>query len=267
MSQFKNKVIVITGASEGIGRALCLALAPQKPKLALAARIGARLNELKMQVEKLGGQALVVPTDVTQEESCRELINATIKEWQAIDVLVNNAGGTMWTRFDKITDMSIFERLMRLNYLGTVYCTYYALPHLKKNKGLIVGVSSAAGITGVPERTAYAATKHAMFGFFDSLRIELDGTGVGVTMVAPDFVVSEIHRRALGFDGKPLGTSPMQESKTMSAATCASIIVRGMEKRDRLNLTSKRVKLIRLLRIFAPKLIDAIAKKGIRDGK
>jgi short-subunit dehydrogenase len=267
MSHFKDKVIVVTGASEGIGRALCLALASQCPRLVIAARNEARLNDLKKEIAAKGAQVLVVPTDVTQEASCKNLIQKTIEQWGALDVLVNNAGGTMWTMLEDITDTSIFERLIQLNYLGSVYCTYYALPHLKKSRGLIVGVSSAAGLMGVPTRTAYAASKHAMFGFFNSLRIELDGTGVGVTMVAPEYVLSEIHRRALGPDGRPLRKSPLQENKIMTAQTCAALMVRAMEKRDRLVLTSLRVKVGRWLQIFSPRLIEHIVKKAIQEKK
>jgi len=267
MAIFTDKVIVVTGASEGIGRALCLALAPQKPKLAFAARNAERLNELMKELESKGAQALMVPTDVTSEEACNRLIRMTIEKWGSIDVLVNNAGRTMWTNFEDITDTSIFEKMMRLNYLGSVYCTYYALPYLKKSKGLIVSVSSVAGITGVPARTAYAASKHALFGFFDSLRIELDGTGVSVTMVAPDFVLSEIHRRALGHDGKPLGKSPLQEDKIMTAQTCAALIVEAMENRERLLLMSLRAKVGRWIRLGSPRFVDNIAKKAIRNKK
>jgi short-subunit dehydrogenase len=267
MAIFTDKVIVVTGASEGIGRALCLALAPQRPKLAIAARNEGRLNELMKEVESKGARALIIPTDVTSEDACKNLIKKTIEKWGSIDVLVNNAGGTMWTNFEDIADTSIFEKMIRLNYLGSVYCTYYALPHLKKSKGLIVAVSSVAGLTGIPTRTAYAASKHALFGFFDSLRIELDGTGVSVTMVAPAFVLSEIHRRALGHDGKPLGKSPLQEDKIMTAQTCAALIVKAMENRERLLLMSLRAKVGRWIRLVSPQLVDNVAKKAIRDKK
>jgi short-subunit dehydrogenase len=267
MAIFADKVIAVTGASEGIGRALCLALAPQKPRLAIAARNEKRLNELVREVESKGARALAVPTDVTSEEACKRLIAMTIEKWAAIDVLVNNAGGTMWTNFEDITDTSIFEKIMRLNYLGSVYCTYYALPHLKKSKGLIVVVSSVAGMAGVPTRTGYAASKHALFGFFDSLRIELEGAGVSITMVAPDFVLTEIHRRALGHDGKPLGKSPLQEGKIMTAEKCAALVVNAMERKDRLLLTSRRAKVGRWVRMLSPRLVDSIAKKAIRDRK
>jgi NAD(P)-dependent dehydrogenase (short-subunit alcohol dehydrogenase family) len=209
----------------------------------------------------------VVPTNITDEEACKRLIGTAVEQWGALDVLVNNAGGTMWTTFEEITDTSIFERLMRLNYLGSVYCTYYALPHLKKSHGLIVAVSSAAGLAGVPTRTAYAASKHALFGFFDSLRIELAGTGVNVTMVAPDFVLSEIHRRALGCDGKPLGKSPMQEDRIMTSEACAALMVEAMAKRERLLITSTRAKVGRWVRMFSPRLTDRITRKAIMDKK
>jgi short-subunit dehydrogenase len=267
MAIFTDKVIVVTGASEGIGRALCLALAPQRPKLAIAARNEERLNELMKEVESKGAQVLIVPTDVTGEEACKRLIRVTIEKWGSMDVLVNNAGRTMWTNFEDITDTSIFEKMMQLNYLGSVYCTYYALPYLKKSKGLIVAVSSVAGLTGVPTRTAYAASKHALFGFFDSLRIELDGTGVNVTMIAPDFVLSEIHRRALGYDGKPLGKSPLQENEIMTAEKCAALIVKAMENRDRLLLMSIRSKMGRWIRLVSPQLVDNVAKKAMREKK
>ncbi|MBI5529141.1 MAG: SDR family oxidoreductase [Deltaproteobacteria bacterium] len=263
MPEFTDRVIIVTGASEGIGRALCVALAPQGPRLVLAARNRERLGSLKAEVESLGARALVVPTDVTIEAECRSLVEKTVADRGAIDALVANAGGTMWARLDEVTDTGIFERLMRLNYLGAAWCTYYALPHLKKSKGRIVAISSAAGLTGVPTRTGYAASKHAMMGFFDSLRIELFGTGVTVTIVAPYFVVSEIHRRALGPDGKPLGTSPMVESKVMTTAACAQKIVRAMERRDRLLVTSKRARLGMFIKLFSPETVDKMAKKAI----
>ncbi len=264
---FQEKVIVVTGASEGIGRALCLALAAQKPRLVLAARNKNRLNQLKGEVESEGAKAVVVPTDVSEEKACKNLIERTITEWGQIDVLVNNAGMTMWTTLEDMKDTSIIEQLMRINYFGAAYCTYYALPYLKESEGRLVAVSSLAGLNGVPTRTAYAASKHAMFGFFDSLRIELMGAGVTVTMVAPDFVLSEIHRRAFGKDGKPLGSSPMQEEKIMTAEECSSLIVKAMENRDRLAILSFRGKAGRWVKLIAPGLIDRVALKAIQAAR
>ena len=264
---FQDKVIIVTGASEGIGRALCLALAMQKPKLVLAARNEDRLNELKAEIESKGAHALVVPTDVSQENSCKELIEKTINHWDRLDVLVNNAGRTMWTTLEQVTDTSIIEQIMRINYLGAAYCAYYALPYLKQNKGRIAAVSSVAGLTGVPTRTAYCASKHAMFGFFDALRVELMDSGVTVTMIAPDFVLSEIHRRAFAGDGSPLGESPVQEEKIMTAEECAVQIIEALENRKRLLIMSSRGKVGRWIKLIAPGLIDRVAQRAIREAK
>lgn len=265
MDTFQDKVIVVTGASEGIGRALCLALAPQGPKLALAARNVERLEQLKAECEAAGAKAIVIPADLTSQDDCKRLIDETAAAFGGIDVLVNNAGRTMWTLFEEITDLSIFEQLMRLNYLGAVYCTYYALPHLKQSQGRIVAISSVAGLAGVPTRTGYAATKHAMFGFFNSLRVELAAYGVSVTLIAPDFVLSEIHRRAFDARGDALGRSPLQESKIMTAETCAHLIADAMAHRKRLLLTSRRGKIGRWLAFLAPSLMDKIARKAIEQ--
>jgi short-subunit dehydrogenase len=131
-------------------------------------------------------------------------------------------------------DLSIVERLMRLNYLGSVYPTFHALPHLKRSRGRIVAVASLAGLIGVPTRTGYSAAKHAVIGFFDSLRVELADDGVSVTVICPDFVVSEIHKRALGPDGQPLGANPMAKSKIMTAEECAALMIGAIERRERL---------------------------------
>jgi short-subunit dehydrogenase len=267
MGTYTGKVVVVTGASAGIGRELCLQLAPQRPRLVLAARDEARLHEVGEECRKRGAEALVCRTDVSSLDDCRTLVERTIAHYQALDVLVNNAGMSMWARFDEVQDIGIYESLMRVNYLGCVYPTHFALPELRRRRGQIVVVASLAGLTGVPTRTGYAATKHALFGFFDSLRIELDGTGVSVTMVAPDFVVSEIHRRSVGKDGRPLGESPMQEGRIMTTEACASMILGAMEKRKRLVVGSARGKLGRFVRLFAPGLIDRIAARAVREGK
>lgn len=263
MSTFTGKVIVITGASEGIGRALSLALAPQNPRLVLSARNAERLDSLAAECRALGADTLPVPADVTVEAECRGLIRRAVESYGGIDVLVANAGATMWCRLDQMEDLSVLEKVMAVNYFGAAYCTAAALPWLKQCRGRIVAVASVAGLTGVPERTGYSASKHAMVGFFDSLRIELADTGVSVTVVAPDFVVSQIHRRALGADGAPLGETPMQEGRIMTADRCAQLIVHAMERRKRLLITSARGRLGRWLKLIAPGLIDKVARKAI----
>ena len=261
----KDRRIILTGASEGIGRALALALASRGARLALAARDRERLESLAQECRTRGGEALAVPTDVTNQQDLEWLVAETVKSFGGLDAVIHNAGITMWSRFDALQDFTIFERIMEVNYLAPVRLTALTLPHLRQSRGLIVAIASLAGLTGVPERSGYAASKHAMIGFFDSLRIELAGTGVDVSVVAPDFVVSEIHKRAIGPDGEPLGASPMMQQKIMTADECAARIVRAMEKRQRLLLMSRRGRLGRWLKLLAPAVIDRIAARAIRQ--
>ena len=265
MGTFTGKTVLITGASEGIGRALALALAAERAQLALNARDYVRLAEAVRECAARGAEALALPADVSRQEDCAAMVARAVARFGRLDVLINNAGVTMWSRFDALSDLSVFTRLLATNYLGAVYATAAALPALKAAGGLIVAVASVAGLTGVPERSGYAASKHAMVGFFESLRIELTGSGVDVTIVAPDFVASESHRRAVGPDGRPLGISPMQESHIMSAAECARLIVGAMRRRDRLLITSARGRLGRWARLIAPTLTDRVAARAIRE--
>jgi short-subunit dehydrogenase len=267
MHPFQDNVVILTGASQGIGREMALQLARQGAWLALAARDAAALDELAELCRREGGRAVAVPTDVAEEAQCARLIARTVAEYGRIDTLINNAGISMWALFEEVTDLSIFERLLRVNYLGSVYCTWHALPYLKRTRGRLVAVSSLTGKTGVPTRSGYAASKHALVGFFDTLRIELGGSGVSVTVACPDFVTSEIRKRAFGADGQPLGSSPVREREVMSAATCAQLILDGAARRRRELILSFRGKLGLWLKLLAPGLIDRIAQKAIARGR
>jgi short-subunit dehydrogenase len=261
----KGRRIILTGASEGIGRALALEFAARGARMALAARDRERLETLAQECRGRGAEALAIPTDVTNEHDLEWLVTETVKTFGGVDMVVHNAGITMWSRFDALQDLSIFERLMEVNYLAPVRLTALTLPHLRQTRGLIVAIASLSGLTGVPERSGYAASKHAMVGFFDSLRIELAGSGVDVSVIAPDFVVSEIHKRAIGPDGEALGASPMMQSKIMSTEECAARIVRAIGKRQRLLVMSRRGRWGRWLKLLAPGLIDRIAARAIRQ--
>ncbi|HEX7604263.1 MAG TPA: SDR family oxidoreductase [Polyangiaceae bacterium] len=261
------KTFVITGASAGIGEALALAYASRRNNVVLASRDEVALARVAERCERAGGKALVVKTDVGDETQCKHLIDEAVKAFGGIDVLVNNAGLTMWARFDEITDITLFERLMRVNYLGTVYCTYHALPYLKKSKGLLVGVSSLTGKTGVPTRSAYGASKHAMQGLMDSLRVELRGAGVGVLVVSPGFVRTDVRAKALGGDGKPREVSPREEddASTMSLEECIDLIVRAIDRRQREVIMTARAKWGMWLKLVAPGLVDRIAERAVRE--
>ena len=263
----KDKVVVITGASKGIGAELARQLAERGAKLVLAARNAGELETVAEYCKKRGAQVITVRADVGVERDCAAIMSGAALAFGGIDVLVNNAGATMWARFEDIQDLSILERIMRVNYMGAVYCTKHALPLLKQSKGLIVGISSLAGRTGVPTRTGYSAAKHAMTGFFDSLRIELEDSGVAVTMIYPGFVATGIRENATGPDGKPILVSPVKEGEVMSVEDCARRIVTAMERREREVVMTARGKIGLILKVFAPSLIDRIARRAVEKGR
>jgi short-subunit dehydrogenase len=263
----KDQVVVITGASKGIGAELARQLAAKGARLVLAARSEKELEAVAAECRALGATALAVKADVAIERDCQALVAGAIVAFGRIDALVNNAGASMWARFEDIRDMSILAHLMQVNYMGAVYCTHYALPHLRESRGLIVGISSLAGRTGVPTRTGYSAAKHAMTGFFDSLRIELEASGVAVTMIYPGFVATGIRENATGADGKPAMVSPVREGEVMSASDCARRILRAMERREREVVMTARGKMGLWLKLLAPSLVDAIAKRAIEKGR
>jgi short-subunit dehydrogenase len=265
MAHFSGQVIVITGASSGIGRALALALAPQKPRLVLAARDAQRLQATDADCLHAGAETLVVPTDVTQQAQCQQLIQSAVDQWGRIDALVNNAGRAMWARFDQLHDLSVLDDIMRLNYFGSVYGTHYALPFLRQSRGLIVAMASISGLLGAPMLSGYAASKHAVVGFYETLRIELAGTGVDVTIIAPDFVQSEILDRAIDAHGHPLAGNPLGQHKMLTAEACARRIVKAMRRRERLVTTSLRSAAGRWGQLLAPQIVDRVAAAATRS--
>jgi short-subunit dehydrogenase len=264
--EMKDNVVVITGASKGIGAELARQLAAKGAKLVLAARNAAELEAVAEQCRKAGAAVVTVKADVAVERDCQAIASGAVIAFGRIDTLVNNAGVSMWARFEEIDDVSVLERIMRVNYMGAVYCTRHALPHLRQARGRIVGISSLAGRTGVPTRTGYAASKHAMTGFFDSLRIELADSGVTVTMVYPGFVATGIRENATGPDGLPIMVSPVREGDVMSAGDCARRIVRAIERREREVVMTARGRMGLWLKLIAPGLVDRIARRAIERG-
>ncbi|MCH1930804.1 SDR family oxidoreductase [Shewanella sp. A25] len=266
MDGLTGKVVIVTGASEGIGRALALALSKVGCKLVLSARNETRLASLALEIANHGPAPFVFAADVGVPAECEALVKAAVAHYGKLDILVNNAGMTMWSRFDQLSQLSILDDIMRVNYLGPAYLTHAALPYLKQTQGQVVAVASVAGLTGVPARSGYAASKHALIGFFDSLRIELADDGVAVTVICPDFVVTQTHKRALDGNGKPLGATPMKEAKIQTAEQCAEMMLPVIARRGRQLIISMRGKMARWIKLIAPGLIDKIARKAIASG-
>jgi short-subunit dehydrogenase len=252
----KDKVVIITGASSGIGKALAKGFAAKGSKLVLAARRIENLKELEKEFP--GVEIESVETDVSKEEDCRRLIEKSVARFGKIDVLINNAGISMRAIFEKV-DLSVLKRLMDVNFWGTVYCTKFALPYLLETRGSVVGIISIAGHVGLPGRMGYSASKFAVRGFLDTLRIENLNKGLHVLVAAPGFTASEVRKVALTSDGSTQGETPRNEDKMMTAEDCAKHIYKAVIKRKRqLILTFFEGKLTVFLNKFFPKLMDKL---------
>lgn len=253
----KGKVVIITGASSGIGRALAYEFALWDCKLVLAAR---RIEMLKIIKEELApAEVLLQQTDVSIENDCKRLINAAVDRFGKIDILINNAGISMRAIFEDV-ELDVLRRLMDVNFWGTVYCTKFALPWLLQSKGSLVGIISIAGYIGLPGRTGYSASKFAVRGFLNTIRTENLKKGLHVLVAAPGFTSSEVRKAALTANGSLQGETPRNEEKMMSATECARHIISAVKKRKRqLILTFVEGKLSVFLSKFFPALIDRLA--------
>ncbi len=257
MSSFANKVIVITGGSSGIGKALAEDALKQGARVAVCGR---NADKLKAILGGLNDKLLCVKADVSAEADCKHFIEVVLAKWGSIDVLINNAGISMRALFEE-ADISVIKELMDINFWGMVYCAKYALPSIRKQKGVILGVSSIAGNRGLPCRTGYSASKFAMQGFLESLRTELLKTGVHVMWVCPGFIASNIRNVARGADGSAQGETPLDESKLMSAEQCAQIIMKGIEQRKRTIVMTGQGKLTVWLNKLFPGIADNMVYK------
>jgi len=263
---FKDNVVVITGGSSGIGREIAYQLSPLGARLVLAARDPELLDAVVSECRRRGGQAIGVRTDVSVEAECAALIERAIEEFGRIDTLINNAGISMRARFDELDGTEPIERLMRINYFGSVYCTWHALPHLKSSRGRIVAISSLAGKTGVPTLTGYSASKHAMAGFFDSLRQEIARDGVSVTLVYPGFVATDIGSRAIGPRGTTVGVRNVVRSRAMPVEECAKSIIEASARRRRELVMTARGKVGQWLKLMVPGTVDRITSRALERG-
>lgn len=251
---FKDKVVVVTGASSGIGEALAREFSAAGARVVAGAR---SLDKLEAVVAGLPTAGLAVQCDVSKEEDCRRLIHRTVEMFGRIDVLVNNAGISMRALFDEV-DLDVLRRLMDTNFWGAVYCTKYALPFIQASRGSIVGISSVAGFHGLPGRTGYSASKYAMHGLLETVRVENLKKGVQVLIVAPGFTASNVRFSALTADGSKQGASPREEGKMMTAEEAALRIVRAVAKRKRTLLMDFDGKATRVLKFLAPGLLDRL---------
>lgn len=249
--------MIVTGASSGIGRALALEGLKRGMKVVLAAR---NLDAMKQITNESGADEyhyLTFQADVSQKADCEKMVEATIEKFGQIDVLINNAGLSMRAIFEQV-ELEVLETLMQVNFWGTVYCSKYALPHLLASQGSIVGISSIAGHKGLPARSGYSASKFAMHGLLETIRIENQKRGLHVLIASPGFTSSNIRKTALSKDGSAQGESPREEEKMMSAHQVAQHIINAINKRKRSLVLTQQGKLTVWLNKFFPALVDKL---------
>jgi short-subunit dehydrogenase len=251
----KDKVVIITGATSGIGKALAYECAARGAKLVISGRNNEKLIEISEDLLKTRVQVLPIKADVSVEAYCKDLISNTITEYGTIDVLINNAGISMRALFEDV-DLNVLRRLMDTNFWGTVYCTKFALPYLLKSKGSLVGISSIAGYKGLPGRTGYSSSKFAIQGLLEVIRIENRKKGLHVLVAAPGFTASNIRNVALAKDGSQQGETPLDESTLMPAETVARKIADAIEKRKRTLILTTQGKMTVLLNKYFPSFMD-----------
>lgn len=256
MKKYLNgKVVVVTGASSGIGEAMARQYAAMGAKVVMAARREDELQRIATEISASGGEVVYSACDVVCEEDCKRLIDRAVEAFGGVDVLICNAGLSMRALFDDC-DLKVLHRLMDVNFWGTVNCTKYALPWIQKSKGSIVGISSVAGIHGLPGRTGYSASKYAMTGFLDTIRIENLKKGVHVMTACPGFTASNVRFSALTADGSQQGETPRNESKMMTPEEVAYIVARGIHRRKRLCLMEWEGRATHFLKKFVPGFVD-----------
>jgi dehydrogenase/reductase SDR family member 7B len=232
MEQFRDKAVLITGGSSGIGKATALRLARGGAKVALAARNQAALEQVQQEITQAGGAALVVTTDVTDADQVRRAVEATVSHFGKLDILIASAGLSMRAYFAG-SQLEALERVMRVNFFGTLYATHFALPHVKKTKGSLVAISSLTGKRGIPSYSIYGASKFAIQGLYEALRLELARDGVHVGVVSPAFVETPLRTNVLGPEGKPWDVPPPPPFRIWPVEKCVDRIVRLLVKRRR----------------------------------
>lgn len=250
-----RKVAIVTGASSGIGEACAWQLAKMQYDVVLAARSEEKIKQAAKEILTFGVRTMAIKTDVSNEVDCARLVDLTMQQFGRIDILINNAGISMRSLFDEV-DIDVMKKLMDVNFWGTVYCTKYALPEIIKHHGSIVGVSSIAGKKGLPGRAGYSASKFAMEGFLETIRIENRRNGLHVLIACPGFTASNIRKAALTSDGTIQGDSPRDENKMMTAEEVAQQIVQAIERRKRDLVLTRVGKMTVLFNKFFPGWLD-----------
>lgn len=253
----QDKVVVITGASSGIGKSLALEFGQKGSKIVFTGRNEERVKLVSDELSKKGIENLGLVLDAASEDDNKKLIDETIQKFAALDILICNAGISMRALFEDLS-LKVFKQVMDINFYGALYATKFALPHIIKSKGSIIGVSSINGHRGTPARSAYTASKYAMQGFYEALRTEVMKKGVHVLVACPGFTGTNIRNTALTASGEVQGESPRDEQSMMTADEVAQAIYKATVKRKRDLILTTQGKLAVWLNKFIPGRMDKI---------
>jgi len=260
---FAGKVVLITGAAGGLGRALARSFAADGARIALLDRDAPAVEALATELRSQARQVLSLACDVTDAASCERAAAEVIEAWGAIDVLINNAGITHRSAY-RSTEPAVTRRVMEVNFFGAVNCTRAVLAALTEARGLIIVISSVAGFAPLIARTGYAAAKHALHGFFDSLRTELADDGVGVLLVCPSFIDTGIDKNALGGDGRPARRGRQVAGTRVHPDAVAAEVLRAARSGMRLLLPGRTAKLAWWVSRLAPRYYARIMARRLR---
>ncbi|EIM76905.1 short-chain dehydrogenase/reductase SDR [Nitritalea halalkaliphila LW7] len=263
---FKEKVVLITGGTSGIGFALAAKFAQEGAHVMISGRNEHKLEDALSRLEDMGLPVAGVLADASSKEDNAFMVDSCIKRFGGLDVLINNAGISMRALFNEL-QLQVFEQVMQINFWGTVYATKFALPHLLERKGILIGISSINGYRGTPARTAYTASKYAMNGFFEALRTEVMHEGVHVLVASPGFTASNIRQNALAANGAPQGESPREEEKMMQPEEVAEAIYQAALKRKRDLVLTTEGKLAVFLNKWIPGIMDRVVYRHMAKEK
>lgn len=258
---FENKVVWVTGASSGIGAEMVKILASKNAKVILSARRKEKLDVIAQSFEIPEENYLVLPLDLAQPDTFENAVNQVEEKFGKLDILINNAG-LAYKAYGENTLEEVDRKIMEVNYFGPVLLTKKALPLLKKNKeSQVVAVSSILGDFGLPLVSAYAAAKHALHGYFDSLRYEVEKYKMHISLVTPGFINTEITYNSLTESGESYNQNSDAQAKGMDAKKCAEKILKAVSKRKRFYRVGGIEIYMPLFEFFFPKIFYIIMKK------
>jgi len=251
----KDKVIIITGATSGIGKACVYEYGRNGAIVVVTGRDRHKLYDLSRELTAANIANHPILAEASSEADNARMVGETVSRFGRIDALIANAGISMQALFEE-TELSVFRKVMDINFYGAVYATKFALPHILKSKGSIIGLSSFNGHRGIPSLTAYGASKFAMEGFYESLRTEVFKKGAHILVVSPSFVATDIHKKTIGADGSVFAESPRDESRMMSAEAVARAIYKAHRQRRRDLVLTFQARSVIVLNRWIPGILD-----------